>query len=309
MVAAYNAASTLAQTLASVDAQTWRDFELIAVDDGSGDATAALLESAATTLPWLSWVRQANAGVAAARMHGIALSRGEYVAFLDADDLWEPGKLAAQMVLFERDPGVGFVYSDARDFHAHADARQTWFEQKKPARGRVLERLFEGNFALTSTVIVRARDLRELGGFDRAFKVNEDYDLWMKLAERVAFDYVDAVLVRRRVMASGLTQANQMACYRQDQAITESWAARRPDLFSADSPRVRRRRAVLYSRIGYQYLADRDFAAARDAYDQALRLGQNDPSTILRALASRVPMLARGFWAAKALFQDVARPR
>src|SRR6185437_6067267 len=100
----YNAAATISDTIASVAAQTWREFELIVVDDGSSDHTPMLLAQHARRYPWISWCMQANAGAAAARQTAISLARGEFIAFLDADDVWAPNKLALQIAAFGRNP-------------------------------------------------------------------------------------------------------------------------------------------------------------------------------------------------------------
>lgn len=309
VIAAYNAAATLAETLASVDAQTFGDLEIVVVDDGSSDATPELLQAQARTSPRLVWVRQANAGVAAAREHAIAIARGELIAFVDADDLWLPGKLAAQVALFDRDPAVAFVYCDAIDFFPTGDASRSWFAEKRPARGDVLRELFNGNFALTSTVVVRKAALAAVGGFDRSLRVNEDFELWLRLAAEYRFDYVDAILVRRRILESGLTRANPMKCYLQDLAIIDAWVARRPELFAASSEIVRQRRALILSRVGYQHLNERAFPQARHAYAEAFRLGQRDRTTLFRLVAAHVPPLAYAFWSAKSLGKRLAGAR
>lgn len=307
VIAAYNAADTLHETLASVEAQIFEDIEIVVVDDGSIDATPLILESHARTSPRLSWVPQENAGAAAAREHAIALSKGELVAFVDADDLWSPHKLERQVPLFDRQ-GVGLVYCDVRDLLPDGDAVGSWFEAKPPARGRVLRELFSGNFVCTASVVVRKSSLLAAGGFDRSQRVNEDYDLWLRLANEVEFDYVDEVLVRKRAVASSLTHVYPLECHLQDLRSIDYWVERRADLFPRDSERVRRRRARAYARIGYHTLHRRDFRCARQAYWQALTLGQTDFDTVLRFLASLVPPLAFLAWSANALRKRIFRP-
>ena len=301
VIAAYNAAATVSETLATVAGQTYRDFELIVVNDGSRDETPAILQSHARSWPWMSWVSQENSGVSAARERGIELARGEYVSFLDADDLWMPNKLEAQMAEFDRDETVALVCSDALDFWPDHDERMTLFQQKAPARGSVLRQLFSANFIYSSAVVVRKSALLAANGFNGGLKVNEDYDLWMRLAEQLKFGYVNQVLVRRRMLLSSLTRANQMACYEQDLKIIDHWVARRPDLFSEDSDQVQCRRALILARMGYYHLASRNFSQARDAYRRAMKLGQHDRATIARALAAFFPPAALLFWKTKAI--------
>ncbi|MBN8727174.1 MAG: glycosyltransferase family 2 protein [Xanthomonadales bacterium] len=307
VMAAHNAAATLPETLASIEAQTRADFEIVVVDDGSSDATPAILEAHAASSPRCRWVRQANAGVAAARSHAIGLARGELVAFIDADDPWLPRKLEKQLPLFD-DPAVGLVYCDVRDVYPAGDAPASWFHAKAPARGAVLARLFAANFVCTSSVVVRKAALLAAGGFDPRMHFNEDYDLWLRLANEVGFDYVDEVLVRKRALASSLTHINPLECHLQDLRSIDHWVEWRPDLFPRGSALVRRRRARALARIGYHRLQGRDFRGAREAYWQALTLGQVDAATALRFLAALSPPLARTAWWAKALRRRMVRP-
>jgi glycosyltransferase involved in cell wall biosynthesis len=303
VIAAYNAALTLPETLASVAAQTFTDFELIVIDDGSVDGTPAILQSHAAKWPWLSWVSQSNAGVSAAREKGLALCRSELVAFLDADDLWLPEKLAKQIPLMLAQPGLVLSYTDMRDFFPDHDAPLSLLQQKPPARGQVLQQLFTRNFIYTPTVIVRKSALRSAGGFDLQLKVNEDFDLWLRMAALGPFDYISDVLGRRRVLPGSLTRANQLLCYRQDLAIIDTWVAKRPDLFPASSNLVRQRKAVIQARIGQYLLGIRDFAGAKQAYFHALRLGQRSMPTLARTAAACMPPVMHAFWWLKSNFK------
>ncbi|HEY1092631.1 MAG TPA: glycosyltransferase family A protein, partial [Burkholderiaceae bacterium] len=107
VIPSYNAEGFIAETLRSVLAQSFTDFEIIVVDDGSSDRTPEIAEALGVRV-----LRQANAGVCAARNRGLAEARGEFICFLDHDDYWYPDKLAAQIAEFERDPELGVVYTD-----------------------------------------------------------------------------------------------------------------------------------------------------------------------------------------------------
>ncbi|MGH8213157.1 MAG: glycosyltransferase family 2 protein [Rhodanobacteraceae bacterium] len=300
VVAACNAEATLEETLASIASQTYRDFELVAVDDGSSDATPRLLEACAKQWAWLRWERRENGGVASARTRGIELARGEWIAFLDADDLWLPHKLAAQMALVESDPKLSLVYCDVRYFSRHGEAKESMFEQRAHATGDVLRELFMNNFVLTSAALARKSVLLEVGGFNPAHRVNEDVDLWLRIAEHHEFGCVEEVLVKYRRAAGTLTRAYPYACLQRDLEIIDYWVQRRPDVFPADSVRVRGGRALTFARMGAQRLFDRQFAEARYAYRQAIGMGQRDPATLLRATAAHLPPLVYLFWWTKA---------
>lgn len=293
VIATYNAAGTLAETLASVAAQTYRDFELVVVDDGSVDDTPALLARHQAMWPWLRWMRQPNAGASAARMLAVGMARGEFIAFLDSDDLWLPDKLALQMAVFDRNPSVALVFTDERSFSADGNAPLTRFQQKPPARGRVLATLFFGNFILNSSVVVRKQALLAAGGLNPLHRVHEGVDLWLRVAEYHDLDYVNEVLVRYRVRPDSMSHGDLLACQQRDVEIMDYWTARRPDLFATDSPRIRDRRARIFERMGRTLLSRGDYPAARKAYRQAIRLGLRDPGLLLRATAAHLPPLAK----------------
>ena len=293
VISTYNAAGTLAETLASVAAQTYRDFELVVVDDGSTDETPSLLARHEAMWPWLRWTRQANAGASAARMRAVGMARGEFIAFLDSDDLWLPDKLALQMAAFDRNQSTALVFTDERDFSEAVDAALSRFQQKPPARGRVLDSLFYGNYILNSTVMVRKDALLDAGGLNPSQRVHEGIDLWLRIAEQHDFDYVDKVLVRYRVRADSISHADLLACQRRDLEIMDYWMARRPDLFAAGSPRIRQRRAGIFERMGRTLLSRGDYRGSRMAYRQAIRLGQRDLGVLFRAAAAHLPPLAK----------------
>lgn len=299
VVAAYNAAATLEECLANIAAQTYRDFELIVVDDGSTDATPELLAKYAATWPWMTWLRQTNKGVASARNRAIERARGTLIAFQDADDVWLPEKLAEQVALFDRDPAIDLVFADSLDSTPDPVSPGTLFQQKTPQRGLVLQRLLMGCFVLTSTVLVRKSAVLEVGGFIDGERLFEDVDLFLRLAEHHRFDYVDKVLVHRYVRPESLSHRNPLANQIRDLEIFDHWVARRPDLFPANAPEVKRHRAKVYARMGRTLFARRDWKGSRRAYRRAIALGERSRDVLTRALAAHAPAPGMLFWLAR----------
>ena len=195
VIPAYNSADMLSEALDSVLAQTFSDFELIIVDDGSTDNTrevVALFED-----PRIRYVYQQNRGLSGARNTGIRVSRGRYVAFLDADDIWLPTKLAAQVELLDSLPGVGVVYGSTY----WVEDRRVFGGRKARYRGNIVRPLLvEGNIVAGSgsSVMARRECFDEVGLFDTA-PVHEDWDMWLRLAVRYEFDFVPEPLVKIRV--------------------------------------------------------------------------------------------------------------
>lgn len=193
VIPAYNRAATIARAIGSALAQDPSPLEVIVVDDGSTDATPAVV--AAIGDPRLRLVTQPNGGVAAARNRGIAEARGELVAFLDSDDEWLPGKLAAQLAAFRAGgPQLGLVYTGFESVAADGTATRHHARH----RGWIYRDLLARNVVTGcgSTVIVSREALDLVGGFDTALPANEDYDFVLRIARFFAADCIAAPLAR-----------------------------------------------------------------------------------------------------------------
>lgn len=203
VMAAYNPGQYLALAIDSVLGQTVPDLELLVIDDGSTDETPQNMQRYLAD-PRVRYTRQANAGQCATKNAGIALARGEFVAFLDADDTWRPDKLQRQLALFEGMPdiGVGYGYLERIDDRG---GPLPWLPVP-PHRGVVTEHLLLRNFVPFSASIVRTRLLRRCGGFDPALDMGIDYDLWLRLSMQCEFDYVDDIVGEYRVWAGQMSR-------------------------------------------------------------------------------------------------------
>ncbi len=198
VIPAYNAAATLPETLDSVFRQSFADLEVIVVDDGSTDATRDVL---ATYGDRVRVLRKANEGKpAATRNLGVRAARGEYVAFLDADDCWTENKLELQVALLDQRPEVGLVYTG--DVTIDERGRRLSVNPcPAGARGRIHELLTVHNVMVGSSVVARRRAIEDVGGFDEDLTSIENWDLWIRIARGWAVDCVDEPLTLYRVHA------------------------------------------------------------------------------------------------------------
>lgn len=194
IIPAYNSAQYVGEAVESALAQTYKDHEIIVVDDGSTDNTKEVLS------PYTSRIKyffQENRGAPAARNFGISRSRGRYVAFLDADDLWLPDKLEKQVMALESNPHLAFVSSGTYAVNAQNQIIGVW--NKNPQIKENFGNLLENNFIYILTVVVRRDCLDKVGGFDERLFPSDDYDLWLRLAKRYPFGYIDAPLAKYRI--------------------------------------------------------------------------------------------------------------
>ena len=197
IVPVFNGERYLREALDSILAQTYRPLEVVVVDDGSTDGTAAVVASYGEQIRYLS---QPNAGPAAARNLGLQAAIGEFIAFLDADDLWHPEKLARQMARFAARPKLALCVTHARNF---------WIPElsEEAARYRGHPRLAEALPGyLTSTLLARRTLFDTPGQFNAALRLGEDTDWFLRAAERgVVMELVSEVLVYRRLHQTTLS--------------------------------------------------------------------------------------------------------
>ncbi len=202
VIPTYNrAGSMLGDALASVRAQTFTDYGVIVVDDGSNDHTREQVEA---WDPAARYVWQPNQGVAEARNHALRHAAGsDYVAFLDSDDRWEPAFLERTIGYLRDHPDVALVYTDF--VSTDASGRVLKGHRKRPHGGEVTAALFASTFVHTSAVVARTAILRDAGGFDGRLTHNEDYDLWLRLSLRHPFGLIPEPLCLRRCHAQSLS--------------------------------------------------------------------------------------------------------
>lgn len=279
VIPAHDAAAFLGECLDSVTAQAggWVR-EVIVVDDGSSDATADVARAHAGVrlirLP-------ANGGPGAARNAGIAAAQGEWVAFLDADDLWPPDALASALAVLQRDAGAALVFGDCRQFDAGGPQARTLFEDGgfgAAAWGdgaRVPQahaRLLAANFITTGSVVARRAVLQALGGFDEGLRRVEDLDLWLRIAHAHPIAWRPQVaLLRRRHAANVSRDADAMSLAWLE--VLERERRRHAPLAPALAATLARQRAGERLLLAQRALARGDAAQAAAQARQALADG------------------------------------
>lgn len=208
VVPAYNAERWIGETLESILGQTLPPAEVIVIDDGSVDGTAGVVRGFGTRV---QYTRQENAGASAARNHGIALARGEYIAFLDADDLWLPEKLEKQLTLLERKPELKWVYSDSFIFaDGCPEATTRVGHHLKLRSGNIFEALLLGDFIASPTPLIHREVFARLGVFliqPPRLVYAEDWEMWLRIAQYYPVGLVHEPLARYRMSKDSISQS------------------------------------------------------------------------------------------------------
>ncbi|KAB0666489.1 glycosyltransferase [Oryzomonas japonica] len=232
VITCYNYGKYLDYCLGSVLGQTFKDIEIIVIDDGSSDNTEEVMSTYVKN-PLVSYIKQENKGQAAAKNVGVRQAQGDFVAFLDADDLWDNNKLEMQMALFSRKQ-IGVVYSCARYIDEQGRKLDYRLESKylTPRSGKVSNYLFLDNFVPFSSSIVRKRCLENLGLFDESLKMGIDWDLWLRISTEYEFDFIAEPLLAYRIGHSGQMSKNQEERQRCSDRIMQNFLETYPGLLS-----------------------------------------------------------------------------
>jgi GT2 family glycosyltransferase len=274
IIPTYNCAAWLAEAIESVFAQTFRDFRIFVIDDGSTDDTAAVLQRYADRCVCL---RQENAGAAAARNFGIRSSSSKYIAFLDADDLWHPNKLERQLRLIKQDPEAGLVCSDIWiDYSLLGNGKisESMFARSKvPPDGHVFEQLIMESSISTPTVLARRQAIEQVGMFNESLTVCEDMNLWLRIASRWKIAIIREILVtvRKRPGSLSLIAGGTIHSLKGQLAAYQHIESSCPRLSRRERGALRQVLATCYYASGSIRLSGGDRKAAREHLRIALR--------------------------------------
>ena len=200
---AYNAEKYILESIDSVIAQTYKSWELIVVDDGSVDSTSVVVRNFKDRRVKL--IEQINSGVSKARNSGIENAKGEYITFLDSDDLWEKYKLEVQVSYMLNNPSVILSYTDYVSFIN--DGERVKNKQLYPFKIKSLkDRILVFNFIATLTVMVKSKILKDVGGFDIDLFGPEDWDLWIKISKMGGIGHIEKKLSLYREHEGGISK-------------------------------------------------------------------------------------------------------
>ncbi|MGL4881058.1 MAG: glycosyltransferase family 2 protein [Waterburya sp.] len=213
IIPAYNAEKTISRTIESVQKQTFGDFELIIINDGSIDRTAEIVQNIKDLR--LKLFSYENGGVSVARNRGIHNASGDYLAFLDADDLWTNDKLEKQLAALEANPEAGVAYS----LTSYIDEQDNLLYRCNPVsfEGNVLKQLLLTNFLINgSNPLIRQQAIKSIGKFDPSLKSSEDWDYYLRLAASYPFVSVPKyqILYRKSStnMSSNVERMKKTSC-------------------------------------------------------------------------------------------------
>jgi glycosyltransferase involved in cell wall biosynthesis len=287
VVPAYNVSKYIQKALISLELQTFKDFEVLVVDDGSTDDTVAVVQQFCQRDSRFQLLQKSNGGLSSARNYGIRQARGEYIAMLDADDVYHADKLANHVTRLDKEADVGVVYSASRTIRD--DGRLTFMTLSgKPINSHPMLALLCKNFVgHGSNGVFRRCLVDEVGEFDEALRSWEDVDFWLRIAatQKWHFYRERRVLCYYRVRPSGLSFNLVQMRISGEQVITAA-CQRSPELIKPHLPTIY---AYTYRYLARLCLQGGDMKTARDFIDLSFVC---DKSIFYRDLRSLLTLIS-----------------
>jgi glycosyltransferase involved in cell wall biosynthesis len=293
LLTCYNHIAYLPDAIESLDAQTYRDFEVIALDDGSTDGTREMLtKAAASRKHWTLQFNAQNLGTYGSLNQGLALAKGELIAIFNDDDVWEPEKLARQIELLDAHPEVGLVHTNGIFIGAKGEqlpGTPLGFDFPKTKTGNGILTLIYSNKIIASAVLVRRECFDECGPFDAEYFGSGDWDMWLRIAEKFDIGYCDAPLTRYRWHGDNASKKLDKI-YRDDARLRgriHSMASEYAKRFAEAelNPALAHNLACL----GTVHTLNGDPSAGRRSYRDSLHLAPGRWKTYLRWIATFLP--------------------
>jgi len=267
IIPVYNGADYILETIASVKSQSLPPIEIIIVDDGSTDGTPDKVKS----IPGVTLIVQANRGPSAARNRAAAMASGDWLAFVDADDLWHPEKLKVQSELFSDD--TSFVYCNRTNFGDLGGLSVLQSDGVTLYEGEIFTRLLEqGNFITVSSVVINRRVFQACGGFceDKAIQGVDDWDLWLQASRLGKARRSMQPLVQYRIHSGGMSRNIRKMCNAQLQVLQRVSNQTAESQTSSLKKSIKLSRANTYHTWGFFAANGKDYQLSRKLYAQAI---------------------------------------
>jgi len=271
IIPVFNGEKYIAHALKSIYCQTYKNFEVICVDDGSTDSSAGIIRNFESVI----YHYQENKGIPAARNIGIKLSQGELIALLNQDDLWLPDKLRLQVNYLLKHPEVAMVHSNINISKNEITISPKTSNNKRHKGIFIFDELYLGNFIFSLTVLVRRECLGVSGFFDEEIRLASDYDLWLRMAANFGIGYLDVVTGTYRLHSNNLSN-NRLPCIKDDIKVLNKMDVMYPELVEK-IPKEKRnnKRFHLNFLLGCQYLSQYNLFSARKYFFIALKYRKN----------------------------------
>ena len=297
IIPAYNCAQFINETLDSVYRQTYRNIEIIVIDDGSTDNTKAIL---APHIGNIQYFYKENSGTAGARNTGILKAKGELIALLDNDDIWYPEKIKLQVSVAQNNPEIGLVFTDGKIFDKSGILKDTiiarrlqkWIQQNKTENGQVVKGCildhiyFENLISSATSVLIKRECFDQVGFFDENIIIADDFDMWLRIARKYSVALIQKPLYMWRYRSdssSGKMEDRNYNWVRSALVVLEKHWRNAPDEIRKE---VRENISKLYLECGKHSFHRKSYSRSRNDFLASFQHNKKSLGPILYFLAS-----------------------
>ncbi|MDP8315492.1 MAG: glycosyltransferase [Candidatus Celaenobacter antarcticus] len=253
IIPAYNSAKFIREAVESVSNQTHKNLEIIIIDDGSTDDTKQIVQNYNDRIKYFY---QKNEGAAAARNLGITKSTGDYIAFLDADDIWEKYKIEKQLSIITRYPEYKFVYCDVDFVNSNKKTIQNYPRKVEILKGDILLPFINKYFLLLPTIILDSKCISKIGYFNKNLKVGEDFDFILRLTKNYKGYGIGEKLYMRRIHKNSLSRQDYKLDSQNDISILKNFIKENPVFYKKNEKILKKRLSELHFKFGYRLLSN-----------------------------------------------------
>jgi len=264
IIPTFNRAKYIGEAIDSVLAQTYPVSEIIVIDDGSTDRTKDIVRKYGHPV---KYVFQENRGPSSARNMGLRMAQGNYIAFIDSDDMWEPDKVEIQIDFFRKYPQVDFVFGHMANFSSSDSSHEPeilnkrvcrYFKENYRSPERALDYLMIENVIPTPTVMFKSNCLKTVGFFNENLFCTEDFDFWLRFVYHCRIGFIDRIFIRRRLHATNIIN-DYLLRFQSKLTVLEAFGRKYPDLPKSTKRELRRAIRKTNYRLGSYYFKLRDF--------------------------------------------------
>jgi len=277
IIPTYNSAKYIKEALESVFHQSYANCEIIVIDDGSTDDTREVLKQ---YLDRIVYIYKENGGPASARNKGLEVAKGGYIAFLDADDLWFPEKIACQVAKMQNDPDVGISFCSFQVINSNSCCNGKRVGSKNKRIGsRIYDKLLRGNFIVASSVMIRRSVVEKVGYFDPAgaLKFVEDFDFWLRITRNYKALYLPEIFGCYRIHQEN-SSVNDVSRLKVLKVLDKQL-----EFGTVSQKQINQAKADCYFHEGW-YFIDKNPHHARECLKKAIRLCSGNFMIMMRSL-------------------------
>jgi len=273
-ICCYNSEKFIKETIESVLAQTFNDYEAIIIDDGSKDRTGEIIKS--FNDPRIKYYYQENRGLSASRNRAIELSQGEYIALLDHDDIWYPNKLEKQMRLFNENPEIGLVFSNCYIKMVRNNKGRLFFRENEDFEKDPAGKLFLKDYIPLFTIIVKKSIFNEIGGFDTNYRSCEDYDFLFRIIDKYRIGHIKEPLGDYILHGSNTYIVHSKKAHEEELQVINHYLNVYPETYKINREAIEQRIARITALLAADNILEGNYTAAKKCLESALKIDKKN---------------------------------